>query len=149
MFFTPAYAQAAGAAQGADGLIQFLLPIVLIFIVFYFLLIRPQQKKAKEHRDMVEAVKRGDQVVTAGGIIGKVTKVGDEGRVTVEIAPTVKVEVLRSTITDVLSKPLPTDADKGKRKDKDKDRARAEAAAKTPETAADKPADEAATGEGR
>jgi preprotein translocase subunit YajC len=144
MFFTPAYAQATGAAQGAEGLFQFLLPIVLIFIVFYFLLIRPQQKKAKEHRDMVEAVKRGDQVVTAGGIIGKVTKVGEEGRVTVEIAPTVKVEILRATITDVLSKPVPTDGDKGKRKDK-----RDVAAAKTAEVTADKPADEAATGEGR
>ena len=118
MFITPAYAQAQGAAQGAEGLVQFLLPIVLIFIVFYFLLIRPQQKKAKEHRDMVEAVKRGDQVVTAGGIIGKVTKVGDEGRVTVEIAPNVRVEVLRGTISDVLSKPTPADA--AKRKDKDK-----------------------------
>lgn len=118
MFITPAYAQAQGAAQGAEGLVQFLLPIVLIFIVFYFLLIRPQQKKAKEHRDMVEAVKRGDQVVTAGGIIGKVTKVGEEGRVTVEIAPNVRVEILRGTISDVLSKPTPADA--AKRKDKDK-----------------------------
>ncbi len=114
MFTSPAYAQAQGAAQGAEGLVQFLLPIVLIFIVFYFLLIRPQQKKAKEHRDMVEAVKRGDQVVTAGGIIGKVTKVGDEGRITVEIAPTVRVEVLRSTISDVLSKPTPADAKRNK-----------------------------------
>ena len=114
MFITPAYAQAQGAAQGAEGLVQFLLPIVLIFIVFYFLLIRPQQKRAKEHRDMVEAVKRGDQVVTAGGIIGKVTKVGDEGRVTVEIAPNVRVEILRGTISDVLSKPTPADATKRK-----------------------------------
>lgn len=114
MFISPAFAQAQGAAQGAEGLVQFLLPIVLIFIVFYFLLIRPQQKKAKEHRDMVEAVKRGDQVVTAGGIIGKVTKVGDEGRITVEIAPTVRVEILRATISDVLSKPTPADAKRSK-----------------------------------
>jgi preprotein translocase subunit YajC len=132
MFITPAYAQAQGAAQGAEGLVQFLLPIVLIFIVFYFLLIRPQQKKAKEHRDMVEAVKRGDQVVTAGGIIGKVTKVGDEGRVTVEIAPNVRVEVLRGTISDVLSKPTPADASKRK------DNKKPEAAPTTP-AAADEP----------
>ncbi len=125
MFISPAFAQAQGAAQGAEGLVQFLLPIILIFIVFYFLLIRPQQKKAKEHRDMVEAVKRGDQVVTAGGIIGKVTKVGDEGRVTVEIAPNVRVEILRGTISDVLSKPTPADA---KRNKDNKDKKSAEAA---------------------
>src|SRR5688572_16317609 len=118
MLFTPAYAQAGGAAQGAEGLFQFMLPIVLIFIVFYFLLIRPQQKKAKEHRDMVEAVKRGDQVVTSGGILGKVTKVGEEGRITVEIAPNVRVEVLRTTLADVLSKPVPADSDKGRRKER-------------------------------
>ncbi len=116
MFVTPAYAQAQGAT-GVESLSYFL-PIILIMIVFYFLLFRPQQKKAKEHKDMVEAVKRGDQVVTAGGIVGKVIKVGEEGRITVEIAPNVKVEVLRGTLADVLSKPVPADADKGgKRKD--------------------------------
>lgn len=117
MFITPALAQAQGAA-GSQSL-SFFLPIILIMIVFYFLLFRPQQKKAKEHKDMVEAVKRGDQVVTAGGIVGKVVKVGEEGRITVEIAPNVKVEVLRATLADVLSKPVPADANK-KKKDKDK-----------------------------
>lgn len=104
--------------MGAETLLQ-LAPIVLIFVVFYFLLIRPQQKKAKEHRDMVDSVKRGDQVVTAGGILGKVIKVGEEGRITVEISPNVRVEVLRSTLADVLSKLAPADSGKsGKRKDR-------------------------------
>ena len=83
MFVSPAWAQAAGG--GGDGGFMTLLPLILIFVVFYFLLIRPQQKKAKEHKDMVEAVKRGDQVVTAGGMVGRITKVG-ETYVTIEIA---------------------------------------------------------------
>ncbi len=118
MFVTPAYAQAQGAT-GIETLWSFL-PIILIFFVLYFLLFRPQQKKQREHQAMVDAVKRGDQVVTAGGIVGKVVKVGEEGRITVEIAPNVKVEVLRSTLADVLSKPIPADAGKGRGKDKDK-----------------------------
>ncbi|MSP19931.1 MAG: preprotein translocase subunit YajC [Alphaproteobacteria bacterium] len=116
MFVTPAYAQAQGAT-GVESLSYFL-PIILIMIVFYFLLFRPQQKKAKEHKDMVEAVKRGDQVITAGGIVGKVIKVGEEGRITVEIAPNVKVEVLRGTLADVLSKPVPASADLKKKESK-------------------------------
>ena len=81
MLVTPAFAQAAGAAPGgaASGLISFV-PIILIFAIMYFLMIRPQQKKVKEHRAMVEAVRRGDQVITAGGLIGKVTKVDDQPR---------------------------------------------------------------------
>ena len=106
MLIHPAYAQASGA-PGTQGLVEFLLPIVLIFAVFYFLLIRPQQKKAKQHRDMVDAVKRGDHVVTAGGIFGKVIKVGEDGRVTVEIADGVRVEVLKSTLGDVIAKTEP------------------------------------------
>ncbi|MBM3507566.1 MAG: preprotein translocase subunit YajC [Alphaproteobacteria bacterium] len=125
MFISPAYAQVPGATGTETFLVQ-ILPIILIFFVLYFLLFRPQQKKAKEHAAMVDAVKRGDQVVTAGGILGKVTKVGEEGRITVEIAPNVKVEVLKSTLADVLSKPVPADSDRaggaqspdGKRKDK-------------------------------
>jgi preprotein translocase subunit YajC len=108
MFVTPAYAQAQGAT-GIETLWSFL-PIILILFVLYFLLFRPQQKKQREHQAMVEAVKRGDQVVTAGGILGKVVKVGEEGRILIEIAPNVKVEVLRSTLADVLSKPFPVDA---------------------------------------
>jgi preprotein translocase subunit YajC len=83
------------------------LPIILIFVIFYFLLIRPQQKKMKEHRAMVEALRRGDQVVTAGGIVGKVSKVQEDGMVEVEIADGVKVKVIRHTITQVLNKTEP------------------------------------------
>ena len=89
---------------GALG--QFL-PLILIFAIMYFLLIRPQQKKAKEHRAMVEAVRRGDQVITQGGIIGKVSKVKDEGEIEVEIATGVKVRVVKSTIVQVTSKTEP------------------------------------------
>lgn len=127
MFVTPAYAQAQGAT-GIETLWSFL-PIILIFFVLYFLLFRPQQKKQREHQAMVDAVKRGDQVVTAGGIVGKVVKVGEEGRISVEIAPNVKVEVIRSTLADVLSKPIPADAGKGKGKDKAPPKAEPEAAA--------------------
>ena len=101
MFIAPAYAQAGGAPGGFD-LIS-LMPLLLIFVVFYFLLIRPQQKKMKQHRDMVAALKRGDRVLTAGGIIGSVVKVED-AELLVEIAKDVRVRVARSTISDVLSK---------------------------------------------
>ncbi|MCB1409239.1 MAG: preprotein translocase subunit YajC [Rhodobacteraceae bacterium] len=84
-----------------------LVPFVLIFGIMWFLLIRPQQKKMKEHRAMVDALRRGDQIVTAGGLIGKVLKVKEDGEVEVEIADGVKVRVVRSTITTVLSKTEP------------------------------------------
>lgn len=103
-FFPPAYAQAAGG--GAEGLTAFL-PFVLIFVVFYFLLIRPQQKRAREHREMVQALRRGDKVVTAGGIVGKVTRAPEDGEVEVEIADNVRVKVVRETITQVVSKSAP------------------------------------------
>jgi preprotein translocase subunit YajC len=106
MFVSPAFAQAAGGAGGPD-LLTSMLPLVLIFVVFYFLLIRPQQKKAKAHRDMVEAVRRGDNVVTAGGVMGKVTKVVDDTTVQVEIAEGVKIKVLKGTLSDVRSKGEP------------------------------------------
>ena len=106
MFITPAYAQTAGGAGGAAGLMQFL-PLVLIFAIMYFLLIRPQQKKMKEHRAMVEALRRGDQVVTQGGIIGKVSKVKEDGELEVEIADGVKVRVVKATIVQVVSKTEP------------------------------------------
>lgn len=82
-------------------------PLILIFAIMYFLLIRPQQKKLKEHTAMVEALRRGDQVVTQGGMIGKVTKVKEDNEIEVEIAEGVKVRVVRSTITQVLSKTEP------------------------------------------
>lgn len=107
MFISTAYAQAAGApAGGADMIMQFA-PLVLIFIVFYFLLIRPQQKKMKEHKAMLDAVRRGDKVVTGGGIVGTVVRVGTDDEVTVEIADNVRVRCLRSTISLVLNKGEP------------------------------------------
>ena len=105
MFVSPAYAQ-AGDAGGA--LVSFL-PLILIFGIMWFLLIRPQQKKLKEHRAMVEALRRGDQVVTQGGMIGKITKVKEDGELEVEIAQGVKVRVLRHTITSVLSRTEPAE----------------------------------------
>jgi len=89
---------------GALG--QFL-PLILIFAIMYFLLIRPQQKKVKQHQAMVSAVRRGDQVVTQGGLIGKVSKVKDDGEIEVEIAKDVKVRVIKSTIASVTSKTEP------------------------------------------
>ena len=84
-----------------------LIPLILIFAIMYFLLIRPQQKKLKEHQAMVAALRRGDQVITQGGVIGKVTKVKDEGEVEVEIASGVSVRVVRSSIATVLNKTEP------------------------------------------
>jgi len=104
MFITPAFAQSAG---GTASLFSSLVPFVLIFGIMWVLLIRPQQKKAKEHRAMIEAVRRGDQVITAGGLIGKVAKVKEDGEVEIEIAEGVKVRVVRATITNVLSKTDP------------------------------------------
>ena len=103
MFVTPAYAQEAGAT----GAFVSLLPLILIFLIMWFLLIRPQQKKQKEHRSMVEALRRGDQVLTQGGVIGKITKVKEDGEVEVEIAPNVKVRVLKHTIASVMAKTEP------------------------------------------
>ena len=105
MFVTPAYAQAAAGSSGAAGLASFL-PLVLIFVIMYFLMIRPQQKRMKEHRAMVEALKKGDEVVTQGGLIGKVTALR-EGEVEVEIAPGIKARVVRSSITGLVSKTAP------------------------------------------
>ncbi len=82
-------------------------PLILIFAIMYFLLIRPQQQKLKQHRAMVEALRKGDQVVTQAGFIGKVTKVKDDSEVEVEIASGVNVRVIRSTITEVLNKTEP------------------------------------------
>ena len=89
------------------GAIAQFLPLILIFAIMYFLLIRPQQKKVKEHQAMIEAVRRGDQVITQGGIVGKITKVKDDGEVEVEIADGVKVRIIKSTLAQVLSKTEP------------------------------------------
>jgi len=111
LFSTPAYAQdaAGGALGGLGGLAQFL-PIVLIFIVFYFLLIRPQQQRQKQLKATLGALKRGDRVVTAGGVVGIVQKVREgSNEVEVEIAPNVRVQVVRDTITTVLTPPAAND----------------------------------------
>lgn len=89
-----------------QGIQQFV-PLILIFAIMYFLLIRPQQKKVKEHKAMVEGLRRGDQVVTQGGLIGKVVKVKDDGELEVELAENVKVRVVQSTIATVVSKTEP------------------------------------------
>ena len=117
MFISPAYAQAAGGG-GAD--FSFLIMMVLLFMVFYFLLIRPQQKKMKQHKAMVGALKRGDKVVTQGGIYGTVTKVVNEVELQVEIADGVRVRVVKGTISEVLSKPEPAKAGGGKAANDDK-----------------------------
>ncbi len=109
MFVTPAYAQAA-AAGGAGALIGNFLPLILIFGIMYMLLIRPQQKKMRDMKAMVEALRRGDQVLTSGGILGKVTKVAEDGIIEVEIADGVKVKIIKSTITQVMSKTEPAAA---------------------------------------
>jgi preprotein translocase subunit YajC len=89
-----------------------LAPLILIFVVFYFLLIRPQQKRMKEHREMLAALRRGDRIVTGGGIIGQIVKVGDD-ELTVEVTEGVRVRVLRSTVSSVLSKPEPARGGRG------------------------------------
>ncbi len=103
MFVTPAYAQAAGGGSAFTSFI----PLILIFAIMYFLLIRPQQKKAKDHKAMVAAVRKGDRVITQGGIYGKVTKIRDEHEIDVEIAKGVKVRVVKSTLAQVISKTEP------------------------------------------
>ena len=92
------------------GAIAQFLPLILIFAIIYVLLIRPQQKKLKDHQALVNSVRRGDLVVTQGGIVGKVVKVRDDGEVEVEIAGGVKVRVIKSTLADVKSKTEPAEA---------------------------------------
>ena len=106
MPISSAYAQAAGGAPAGFDLIS-LMPLVLIFVVFYFLLIRPQQKKMKAHRELIAALKRGDKILTAGGIIGTVVKIDEDNTLLVDIAKDVRVRVARSTISELLSKPQP------------------------------------------
>ena len=89
-----------------NGLESFI-PIILIFVIMYFLLIRPQQRKIKEHKMMVEAIRRGDQVLTQGGIIGKITKVKEGEEIEVEIASNVKVTIIKSTVVNVMNKSEP------------------------------------------
>lgn len=115
MWISQALAQDA-AAEGLGGLgsIGSILPLVLIFVVFWFLLIRPQQKKMKQHRAMVSALKRGDKIVTSGGIIGEIVKVQSDTEVQVEIAEGVRIRVQRPAIAEVISRSQPADDDEKK-----------------------------------
>lgn len=125
MFISPAYAQAFG--DSASSLVQ-IAPLVLIFVVFYFLLIRPQQKKAKDHKAMLDALRRGDRVVTGGGLVGTVAKVQEgSDEVLVDIAENTRVRVVRGTITSVLAKPEPVTARDGARAETGKQPANVEA----------------------
>ena len=90
--------------MSGSGFAQFI-PLILIFVIFYFFLIRPQQKKAKEHKLMVAALKRGDEVITSGGIVGKIERVLGDDRVDIQISENVTVQVVQSTIQNLLNKP--------------------------------------------
>jgi preprotein translocase subunit YajC len=106
MFISPAYAQGAGGG-GGDFILQ-LLPIVLMIVIFYFLLFRPQQQRMKAHREMVENIRRGDTVVTQGGLVGRVTRVKEDGgELEVEIAENTRVRVIKSTVAEVRAKGEP------------------------------------------
>jgi preprotein translocase subunit YajC len=106
MLITPAYAQAA-AGGDANSMLMSLLPFALIFVIMYFLILRPQQKKVKDHQELVKNIRRGDTVVTSGGIIGKVTKVKDDGEIEVEIADNTRVRVIKGTVAEVRVKGEP------------------------------------------
>ena len=105
VFISSAFAQTAPAAAGADmqSSLMSMLPLVLMFVVLYFVMIRPQMKKAKEHKSMVESLTKGDEVATAGGILGKVTKL-DEGFIHLEVAHGIEVQLQRSAVVQVLPK---------------------------------------------
>ena len=107
MLISSAYAQTAAAGGGQTEMLMQLLPFLLIFVVFYFLLIRPQQRKMKEQKAMLTALRRGDRVVTSGGIIGTIAKVVNDDELSVEIAEGVRVRVIRSTVSTVLAKTEP------------------------------------------
>ena len=92
--------------MNSSGFAQFI-PLILIFVIFYFFLIRPQQKRVKDHRTMVQGLKRGDEVITSGGIIGIVDKVHEDDKITVTLAENVKVQIIKSTITSLLKKEDP------------------------------------------
>jgi len=106
MFITPAFAQAAGGSDSSSMMFQ-LLPFALIFVIMYFLILRPQQKKVKDHAELVKNIRRGDTVVTSGGLVGKVTKVVDDDQIEFEISDGVRVRQMRSMISGVRAKGEP------------------------------------------
>lgn len=103
---TPAFAQSVGGAGSTDMLMS-LVPFVLIFVIMWFLIIRPQQKRVKAHQELIKNVRRGDTVITSGGIVGKVSKVIDDAEIEVEIAEGVRVRLVKGMITDVRAKGEP------------------------------------------
>ena len=110
MFISPAFAQGSifgGGAGGDSGMLMSLLPFALIFVIMYFLILRPQQKRVKQHQEMVKNVRRGDTVVTNGGLIGKVTKVIDDDQIEIEIADDVRIRQMRQMVADVRAKGEP------------------------------------------
>ena len=113
MFITPAFAQAASPLGGDGGMLMQLLPFLLIFVIMYFLILRPQQKRMKAHQEMVKNVRRGDTVVTSGGMLGKVTKVIDDDQIEVEIADGVRIRQVRAMVSDVRAKGEPVKEEAG------------------------------------
>ncbi|NWG24882.1 MAG: preprotein translocase subunit YajC [Pseudorhodoplanes sp.] len=105
MLITPAYAQ--GSGLGGDNMLVSLLPFILIFVIMYFLILRPQQKRVKQHQEMVKNVRRGDTVITSGGLIGKVTKVVDDDQIELEIGEGVRIRQMRQMIAEVRAKGEP------------------------------------------
>ena len=111
MFISPAFAQGASPLGGEGGMLMSLLPFILIFVIMYFLILRPQQKRAKSHQEMIKNVRRGDTVITNGGLIGKVTKVSDDDAIEIEIAEGVRVRQARAMLADVRAKGEPVKED--------------------------------------
>jgi preprotein translocase subunit YajC len=108
MLISPAFAQTTSLFGGGDNpLTSFLVPMVLVFVIFYFLMLRPQQKRVKQHQEMVKNLRRGDTVITSGGLVGKVTKVVDDDQIEVEIADEVRVRQMRSMVAEVRAKGEP------------------------------------------
>jgi preprotein translocase subunit YajC len=108
MLISPAYAQGASIfGGGSENMLVSLLPFVLIFVIMYFLILRPQQKRAKQHQEMVKNVRRGDSVITSGGLLGKVVKVIDDDQIEIELAEGVRVRQMRAMVTDVRAKGEP------------------------------------------
>jgi preprotein translocase subunit YajC len=111
MLITPAFAQGSLLGGDASGMLTSLLPLILIVVIMYFLVLRPQQQRAKLHREMVKALRRGDSVVTNGGLVGKVTKVVDDDQIEIEIADGVRVRQMRSMVSEVRAKGEPVKDD--------------------------------------
>ena len=111
MFISPAYAQAPSFLGGGDNMLVSLLPFVLIFVIMYFLILRPQQKRQKQHSEMVKNVRRGDTVITSGGLVAKVTKVVDDDKIEIELGDGVRAMQMRQMVSEVRAKGEPVKDD--------------------------------------